>query len=136
MEKRDYILREIEKISVLIRYLIGKILSALTVIQKEEVYEQVDRELKTNLDMDIEAILHLTPDQFDNAFKENNGFNLENLELLADLFSEMAQVKEDKRKLYLMQSLELFNYINEKSKAFSFEREAKKNRIIDEMKNL
>ena len=133
MEKRDYILREIEKISILIRYLIGKILSAMTVIEEEEVYEQVDRELKTNLDMDIESILHLRPDQFDNAFKENNGFNLDNLELLANLFYEMAQVHKEKRKLFLIQSLELYKYISEKSKAFSFDREARKSRIIDEI---
>lgn len=136
MEKRDYILREIGKISILIRYLIGKILSAITVIDKEEVYQQVDRELKTSLDMDIESILHLPQDQFDNAFKENNGFNLENLELLANLFHEMAQVKKEKKKLFLIKSLELYNYISEKSKAFSFEREAKKKRIMDEMNNL
>ncbi len=136
MEKRDYILREIEKIAFLIRFLLGKILSALTIVQQEEVYEQVDRELKLNLDMDIESILHLPRDQFDNAFKENNGFNIENLELLANLFHEMAQVKEEKKKLFLMKSLELNNYIGEKSKAFSFEREAMKNRIIDELEHL
>ncbi len=136
MEKRDYILREIEKIAVLIRYLIGQILSAMTLIQKEEVFEQVDRELKLNLDMDIESILHLTPDQFDNAFKEENGFSLENLELLANLLHEMAQVEEEKKKLFLMKSLELITYINEKGKSFSFKREAMKNRIIDEMNQL
>ncbi len=129
-------MREVEKIAVLIRFLLGKILSALTIVQKEEVYEQVDRELKLNVDMDIESILHLPPDQFDNAFKENNGFNLENLELLANLFHEMAQVKEEKKKLFLMKSLELYNYISEKSKAFSFEREGMKTRIVDEMDQL
>ncbi len=134
MEKRDYILREIEKIAVLIRFLLGKILSAMTVIQKEEVYQQVDRELKINLDMDIESILHLPPDQFDNAFKESNGFNLENLEMLANLFHEMARIKE--KKLFLIKSLELYNYISEKNKAFSFDREAMKNRIIDEINQL
>ncbi len=86
--------------------------------------------------MDIESILHLAPDQFDSAFKKNNGFNLENLELLANLFHEMAQVKEEKKKLFLIKSLELYNYISEKSKAFSFEREAMKKRIIDEMEHL
>ena len=133
MEKRDYILREIEKIAVLMRVLIGKVLSAMTAIQKEEAYQEVDKELKSNLDMDIESILLLSPDHFDNTFKESNGFELTNLELLAILFHDMAEVKLEKKKLFLMKSIELYNYISEKSRAFSFDREIRKNRIIDEM---
>ncbi|MQY78441.1 MAG: hypothetical protein GH151_04480 [Bacteroidetes bacterium] len=43
MEQKDYILREIEKISILLRYLLGKILP----VKSLELYEYVNETGKT-----------------------------------------------------------------------------------------
>lgn len=131
MEQKDYILREIEKIGVMLRYLLGKMIPLKSVREKNNISEEINNELLENIGYDISSLLNISKKEFDEIFKYNKGFNLENIELLAELLYKISQKKPDNSKEILQKSLELYEFVNEAGKTFSFEREKQ----IDKIKN-
>ena len=129
MEKKDYILREIEKISILLQYLIGKFMPAKTQTEQQKTEELINKELVENFGNDLDFILNLPNENFDLELSKNKGFNYENIELLADLLYTLGNNQLENNKVYLLKSLELYRYIDEKSKTFSFERSSKINTL-------
>ena len=131
MEQRDYILREIEKIGVMLKYLLGKMIPVKAVKEKDDVSEEINNELFENLGYNISSLLKISKNEFNEIFKYNKGFNLENIELLAELLYKISQKKPDNSKKILQKSFELYEFVNEAGKTFSFEREKQ----IDKIKN-
>ncbi len=129
MQQKDFILREIEKISTLLRYLIGKLIPSSSVGNSEETIELINRELVENSGLNIDNILNLSKKEFDEVFTQSKGYSFENIKLLADLLytigNDQASINID----YIRKALELYKYINEKSKTFSFERTNKINTL-------
>ena len=129
MEQKDFILREIEKISTLLRYLIGKLIPSNSVENSEETIELINRELVENSGFNINKILKSSLKDFDEIFIQKKGYSFENIELLADLLytigNDQASINID----YIRKALELYEYINEKSKTYSFERTSKINTL-------
>ena len=132
MEQKDFILREIEKISTLLRYLIGKLVPSSSVENSEETIELINRELVENSGINIDMLLDITIKDFDEVFTQNKGYSFENIELVADLLFTIGNDPINNKTNHLKRALELYEYINEKSKTFSFERQKK----IDEIKTL
>ncbi len=131
MEQKDYILREIEKIGVMLRYLLGKMMPAKSVEETNNITEEINNELFENIGYDISSLLNISKNEFNEIFKYNKGFNLENIELLAEFLYNVSIKDINKSKVVLQKSLELFEYVNKTGKTFSIERETK----IDEIKN-
>jgi len=132
MEQKDYILREIEKIGTLLIYLIGKFKKSNTQLENDENIVLVNTELVEKSGINIENLLTIKEENFDKKISINKGFNLENIELLADLLFTIGNEENTIKKTYLNKALELYNYINTKTKTFSFDREEK----INSIKNL
>ncbi len=130
MQQKDFILREIEKISTLLRYLIGKLIPSSLVENYEETIELINRELVENSGFNINEILSFSIKDFDEVFTQSKGYSYENTELLADLLFTLGNDRSQSKSNYLKKALELYEYINEKSKTFSFERISK----IEEIK--
>ena len=131
MEQKDFILREIEKIGTLLRYLIGKLVPSSSVENSEETIELINRELVENSGININMLLDITIKDFDEVFTKSKGYSFENIELLADLLYTIGNNPINIKTNHLKRALELYEYINEKSKTFSFERLNK----IDKIKN-
>jgi hypothetical protein len=132
MEQKDYILREIQKISILLRYLLGKILPVKSFEEIKKINEEINQEFLKNLGYDLEALVNISKNKFNEEFGSNKGFNLENIELLADLLYNASVKSTDTKQKVLKKSLELYEYVNETGKTFSFEREIKIGKIKNE----
>ena len=52
MQQKDFLLREIEKIGTLLRYLIAKLIPSSSVENSEEIIELINRELVENSGLD------------------------------------------------------------------------------------
>jgi hypothetical protein len=132
MQQKDFLLREIEKIGTLLRYLISKLIPSSSVENSEEIIEIINRELVENSYFNINEILSFSIKDFDEVFTQSKGYSFENIELLADLLFTIGNNPLDNKENQLKKALELYEYINEKSKTYSFERISK----IEEIKEL
>jgi len=129
MQQKDFILREIEKIGTLLLYLIGKFVPAKSVEEQQHTEELINKELKEQYGNDLEHILSVEEKDFEIVFTQNTGFNYDNIELLADLLITIGNNQSQTKTDYLEKALQLYEYINEKSKTYSFERISKINTL-------
>ena len=122
MEKKDFILREIEKISILLLYLIGKFVPSKSIEEQQLTEKLINDELIENYGNDLNYILKLEEKDFDAEFSQRKGFNFENMELLADLLFTVGNNVIKTKPDYLQKALIIYEYINKRSKTYSFER--------------
>ena len=132
MQQKDFLLREIEKIGTLLKYLMGKIIPSSSVENSEEIIELINRELVENSGFNVIEILKFSIKDVDDVFIESKGYSFEKIELLADLLYTIGNDQTTINIDYIKKALELYEYINEKSKTYSFERISK----IEEIKKL
>lgn len=127
MEQRDYILREIEKIHVVLQALLNKLINGSTEISPiSEDFDQVNKQVIKDTRINLNTLFKTSGNQFDNIFKEENGYNETNIELFADMLVEMAKKAEGKLKDQLnLKALETYEYVDGISKNFSFDRRKK-----------
>jgi len=122
MERKDFILREIEKISVLLQYLIGKFVPSKSIEELQQTEKLINDEFKEAFGNNLNYILKLEEKDFDSEFSQKKGFNFENIELLADLLYTIGNDEIKTKPDYLHKALLIYEYIDKKSKTFSFER--------------
>lgn len=128
MEKKDYILREIEKISILLRAIINKLIGnrenlAVSIGDQFSVTREM---LLTEGGFDLETLLKNSESENESLFQKAIGFDSENIELLADLLVMLeAEPGSNKELLFKKKALELYEYIDLRDKTFSFERNTK-----------
>lgn len=128
MEQRDYLLREIEKIGVLIRAFFGIFYDT----DKQEVAEPAASlaELKSTMlsetGFDLDKFISLEEADRQNYISGFVGFNVLNVELLADLLTNISkQVDPQSRCAYLKAALHLYSLCNISDKTYTFARENK-----------
>ena len=132
MERKDYLLIEIEKIGIILgailqKFFGGKGNSAVTI---EHQIENAKGKLLDELNFDIDKFLDLQTEESNEYIFTFSGFSIENIDLLAKYFSEIGFTENfDNSKKYLEKALQLYNLCNLKSKTYSFEREANINAI-------
>jgi hypothetical protein len=133
MVQRDYILREIEKIGAIISAFRQKIFggSGNLAITLENQIENSKSMLLNEINFDLDKFLNLNNEDLNKYMSGFDGFNIENIELLADCLSQIGfdDNCDSSSKLYLEKSLQLYELCNVKSKSYSFEREAKMNEL-------
>ncbi len=129
MERRDYILREIEKITILIQYLLGKYKPSRSKEEYQTTEKLIREKFKEKHEKEFEYFFNIEPKDFEKELVKSNGFSFENIELLADLFLTLGNDQFSDSQKYLNKALELYEYIDNSSKTFSFERTNKINSI-------
>lgn len=127
MQQSDYILREIEKISVLLMGLLGKLTSRKKEgsILDEDTFNEAVTEFENNIDFQIDTVLAADPDAFDQLFRRTNGFDERNTELIADLLVAMGEISIQDKKPFFEKALEIYDYLDRWGKTYSVERAAK-----------
>lgn len=127
MEQRDYILREIEKIQIVLQALLNKVTGGNSDIPPlNEDFEQANQHFINDTRVDLNMLLKSNSNQFDNIFKQENGYNEANIEMFADILAEMAKKAEENLKDQLNQkALETYEYVDDLSNSFSFQRRKK-----------
>jgi len=129
MEQKDYILREIEKISVLLRYLLGKVIPSN---ESEKVFttEELNQELEATIGMNLQNLALIPPEDLLSGLSGMKGFTLENVELLANILFQVANRDNGRNPGLLNQSLRLYRYIDKIGHTYSFDRANKIQTIL------
>jgi len=126
MEQKDYILREIEKIGMVLRAILNRLMGSgdSPAIQIEKQFEETKEMLANQMDFDLEKFLAHNEANSMKYLSQYRGINLENIETLAKVLMQMGlQRNSTHKKSYLEKALHLFNHCNQSDKTFSFERE-------------
>jgi len=99
-------------------------------ITLEKHIEEAKGMLLNGADFDLDMFLNLNEDESKTYIDCFKGFNIENIELLAEDVSQIGFEKEsDNSRKYLEKALQLYELCKAKSKTYSFEREAKTDTI-------
>ena len=135
MEQKDYLMREIEKIRVVLEAMLNKIKGGDSDIpQVNENFDEVNKLFITDTRIDLSTLINSDSSQFDNIFKKENGYNETNIEQFADILVEMANKAEGNLKFQLNQkALETYEYVDALSNSFSFGRKMKMDALKKEL---
>ena len=135
MEQKDYILREIEKIRIVLEALLNKLKGGNGDIPKvNEDFDKVNKLFITDTRVDLNKLLKSGSNEFDNIFLKEYGYNEENIEQFADILAEMGNKAEGNLKEQLNQkALETYEYVDTLSNSFSFGRKMKVDALKKEL---
>lgn len=134
MEQRDYILREIEKISVVLLAILGKFRR----IKSKKLFEQervrIDIDLKESTGMTFEDILSFSQEDLISFLNTTKGFDKRNMEMLSDLLVLFAEnINEKDGRNLINKAVSILEYINHKTRTFSIERSSKIKRLKEKL---
>ena len=136
MEQKDYLMREVEKIGLIISAIGQKIFGGRgnTAITLEEQIKDAKDMLFNGADFDIDKFLNSTIQDSTKYISGFIGFNNDNIELFANyLFQIGLSNKSDNSKKYLEKALQLFELCNLQDKTYSFERESNINTLKNDL---
>ena len=125
MERRDYLLREIEKIGVLMRALRQKLFGGEKEnfsVTPEGRIANLKEMLLSDTNLDLEKLLSLDQKKTQAYLSELSGFNVSNIELLAETLAEIGF--EHQSAPFLAKALQLFEICNQLDRTWSPERES------------
>jgi hypothetical protein len=130
MEQRDYILREIEKISVLILGLIARLREAKAENRLDKERDSVSEEFESSSDVNIYKVIGSDLKDLPGMLSNDSGFDFRNMELMANLLIEFStNMDEGQRRMAIEKSVFLLELVDRESKVFSFERQIKINEL-------
>ena len=153
MEQRDYILREIEKLGMILRAIMTKIFggNANNPLPQEKQFEEVTQELLENANFDLIAFIRMDDARAISYLDERRDFNIQNLEDLALILEKLGAteplpplplnaepgIKEPQiagpfelqlveiRSLLLKKALLILEHCRDTDRTYSFERESR-----------
>jgi len=126
MEQKDYILREIEKIGILLKAILnnlfGKKENFATTLENQ--FEKTKELLINEINFDLDKFLYLNKSDSKDYLTKFKGINTENLELLGEIIFQFGiNGQTDNKRLFFEKALQLYELCNAKDKTFSIERE-------------
>jgi hypothetical protein len=128
MASRDYLIRQIEEMGIFLALLLRRILKMKEEKQEGQIESVVKEALIQELKLDIDQVIVLENQDFIQVTKEYFTSD-DQLEKLADILKVLGQDIEKSFTLtkanYLRKSLFLYNYLQDSSTNFSFERKIK-----------
>ena len=128
MEQKDYLLREIEKIGAVLRAILNRFtgITENLAISVENRFEQTKEQLLNETGLDLDEFLKLEHSETKEFIRHFKGFNIVNLEMLAEiLFLSGLKNETDSDKGLLAKALLLYELCNETDKTYATERENK-----------
>lgn len=134
MEQKDFLLREIEKLGLVLRAILNRITGsgenlALTI---EDQFIAEKELLFTETGISLNKLIELNESETEKYIGSLHELNVQNIEILADILKEIGMLNTtDDSNILLNKSLELYALCSSRDKTFSFERENK----ISEIKN-
>lgn len=121
MEQKDYLLREIEKMGTLLRYMMGKIKQKST-IDESFISSELSKNFYAQTGWDFGSLLNESKSVIEEKLSKGKGFDAANIEMLADIFATIGSKGSYMRNEYLNKAIELYQFIDEQTKVFSFDR--------------
>ncbi|MEI7500404.1 MAG: hypothetical protein WCK84_08125 [Bacteroidota bacterium] len=133
MEQKDYLMREIEKIGLLLRSIIDSLFNkkenlSITV---ENHFEKAKEMLLNEIGFDLNKLLTLNETDSNLYLLQFKGITSENIELLADAMAQFG-IKEqsDHKRLFFEKAIQLYELCERRDKTFSINRERKIKEIV------
>jgi glycyl-tRNA synthetase alpha subunit len=131
MASRDYLIRQIEEMGIFLALLLRRVLKMKEENQQDQMDAAVKESLFQELKLDVEQIVMLEDVDFLAVAK--NHFTSENqLEKFADILmvlgKEIVSTFSLTKANYLLKALFLFNYLQNTTTSFSYER---RNKILE-----
>ena len=139
MQQKDYLLREIEKIGLLLKMIFNKIAGKEEsyALKAENQFEEEKELLLHETGFNIDLFLLIEESGIEHYISGFDGIRGSNIELLADILKAMGEKSDSaKTKEYLKRALKLYELCNSLDKTFSFDRENKINEIKSTLKQL
>ena len=140
MEQKDYLMKQINELG----RVLGKILADLFRLKAQgkvsDSVQFVNQSLKQKIVLGLDELLEIPMNEMLTLLQTEKNFNDENLESLAELMSETAEIHDPKSDQKLsnrlnLRSLEILEFLNEHSGSFSITRENQIRKIKNRMKN-
>ncbi len=135
MEKRDFLMDQIELLGQALANIFSKLYGLSNQGKVPEAVEMVNESLKTELDLDLAELSSIPTEDFIRTLQVNKKLNHANLEKLADILLLIADDQKLRKtghnqdlNLY-EKCLNLYNYLNNSDLTYSFERQSKIERI-------
>ena len=129
MERRDYLITQIQQLGQFIRILVEKLLGKSSPTNLEQLIVSHNEEFREKCGFPMQLLAAPDIEELKNALLELNSFNSENIELLADYMALMAQkiIDSPPTLLYRLRNnaLKLYELIEVNEKAYSLERQKK-----------
>lgn len=131
MASRDYLIRQIEEMGIFLALLLRRVLKMKEENQQDQMDAAVKESLFPELKLDVEQIVMLEDVDFLAVAKDH--FTSENqLEKFADILmvlgKEIVSTFSLTKANYLLKALFLFNYLQNTTTSFSYER---RNKILE-----
>jgi predicted transcriptional regulator len=139
MERRDYLLFQIEQIGKVLRKMVAKLSGLDNDVDTSIRIKEINLELKSEIDIDIDSILSLNKTELKQHFETTN-LASQNMEIIAEYIFVMAEkyieTNPNAAKNYFQSSLSILEIIDEITMSFSFERMERKSLIQNRIENL
>jgi len=126
MEKKDYLMREIEKLGMLLRAILNSMIgkSENLAINAEVHFEETKELLFTETGFDLDKFLMMDKPASQEYLSHFKGMNTGNLELLAEVTFQIGMsAKSEDKKIIFERALQLYELCNLADKTYSIERE-------------
>ena len=133
--QQDYLLRQIDQLGQVLAKILGNLLGLKSQGELTEGWAIASQALKTELDMDVDELIQISPEEFISTLHDVKKFNDDNFDKLADILLILAEdldnrdVDTEKRNRLYERSLILFNYLNSTGSLYSFDRHHKIEKI-------
>jgi len=125
MERRDYIIDEIQKFGQMVLGLIGKLAKRRQEEQYDFSLSMADQEFESEAGFSLRMLAEMDPGSLDAFIRNHPELNATNLELLADLLIELSDDPGCDPKTFLSRGRDLLEKVTGLDKTFSAEREGK-----------
>jgi len=137
MVYRDYLKRQIDELGRVLAKLLADLIGLKTQGKTDQVIEIVNQTLKKELDIDIDVILSLSDEELIEKLEEKTSSDNQLIGMFVDIIFEMVDSNEmnfekEKRICLYKKVLALYEHVEKKSSAFSFDNHAK----IEIIKNI
>jgi paraquat-inducible protein B len=137
MFNQDYIMRQIQQLTQVLNRILVQVLKLKKSNSTTEIVNFTNEKLKETLDTDIDELSSIIDSKGPAYLKKEKNFNNENLNILADIFYELAEnyfeestTHQQSLKLY-SQSLQIYEFIEADEKIYSIDRNVKITKIKD-----
>lgn len=137
MLNEDYIMKQIQQLTQVLNRILVQVLKLKKSGSATEIVKSTNKELKETLDTDIEELSSIIDSKGLAYLKTDKNFDNENLNILADIFYELAErcfedsnAHQQSLKMY-SQSLVIYEFIETDEKTYSIDRNVKIAKIKD-----
>ncbi len=124
-------MRQVNQLSQVLAKIIAAVIGLKGKDSSQEALEITNQVFNEHLELDLNALLEMDPEEMIKELKKKEGMNHENLESLADLFYELAKTlskendQEDDAGLLFERSLVIYEHIEATGDIYSIDRNHK-----------